>query len=89
MVSQEFPFPGKRKLLGDMAVKEAEAEFQMYQQVQLGVVSRLTAQKGFELFADSIPIYLQREGRLHPEYVTGDDAKLFGSLAIPVGQVSR
>ena len=26
-----------------------------------GVVSRLTAQKGFELFADSIPIYLQRE----------------------------
>jgi starch synthase len=26
-----------------------------------GVVSRLTSQKGFELFADSIPIYLQRE----------------------------
>jgi starch synthase len=26
-----------------------------------GVVSRLTAQKGLELFADSIPIYLQRE----------------------------
>jgi glycogen synthase len=26
-----------------------------------GVVSRLTAQKGFELFADSIPIFLQRE----------------------------
>jgi outer membrane protein TolC len=41
MVSQEFPFPGKRKLQGDMAVKEAEAEFQQYQQVQLGVVSRL------------------------------------------------
>jgi starch synthase len=26
-----------------------------------GVVSRLTSQKGFDLFADSIPIYLQRE----------------------------
>jgi starch synthase len=26
-----------------------------------GVVSRLTAQKGFDLFADSIPIFLQRE----------------------------
>jgi outer membrane protein TolC len=41
MVSQEFPFPGKRKLAGDMAVKEAEAEFQQYQQAQLSVVSRL------------------------------------------------
>ena len=26
-----------------------------------GVVSRLTSQKGFDLFSDSIPIYLQRE----------------------------
>jgi outer membrane protein, heavy metal efflux system len=41
MVSQEIPFPGKLKLKGDMAVKEAEAEFQQYQAVQLAVVSRL------------------------------------------------
>lgn len=41
MVSQEFPFPGKRKLAGDMATKETEAEWQQYQQMQLGVVSRL------------------------------------------------
>lgn len=41
MVSQEVPFPGKRKLAGDMAVKESEAEWQQYQQVQLSVVSRL------------------------------------------------
>lgn len=41
MVSQEFPFPGKRKLQGDMAVKEADAEFEQYQQIQLSVVSRL------------------------------------------------
>ena len=41
MFSQEFPFPGKRKLQGDMAVKEADAEFQQYQQVELNVVSRV------------------------------------------------
>ncbi|MEO8338136.1 MAG: TolC family protein, partial [Nitrospirota bacterium] len=41
MVSQEIPFPGKRKLAGEMAVKEAEAEWHQYQQVQLNVVSRL------------------------------------------------
>jgi diguanylate cyclase (GGDEF)-like protein/putative nucleotidyltransferase with HDIG domain len=34
----------------------------------------------------SLAIYLQREGLLVPEYVNGDDAKLFGSLAIPCGQ---
>ncbi len=41
MFSQEFPFPGKQKLRGDMAVKEAEAEFQQYQSIQLSVLSRL------------------------------------------------
>ena len=41
MVSQEIPFPGKRKLAGDVAQKDAEAEWQQYQQVQLGVVSKL------------------------------------------------
>ncbi len=41
MLSQEFPFPGKRKLRGDMASKEAEAEFQEYQLAELSVVSRL------------------------------------------------
>lgn len=41
MLSQEFPFPGKLKLRGSMAYKEAEAEFQQYESVQLSVVSRL------------------------------------------------
>ena len=41
MVSQEVPFPGKLKLKGEMASKEAQAEFQQYQAVQLGVISRL------------------------------------------------
>ena len=41
MYSQEIPFPGKLKLRGEMASKEAEASFQQYQAVQLAVISRL------------------------------------------------
>lgn len=41
MISQEFPFPGKRRLRGDIASKEAEAAFQEYLAVQLNVLSRL------------------------------------------------
>ena len=41
MVSQEIPYPGKRKLAGGIAAKEAEAEFESYQQVQFEVMSRL------------------------------------------------
>src|SRR6266571_4062811 len=29
-VSQEIPFPGKRKLRGEIALKEADAEFEQY-----------------------------------------------------------
>lgn len=41
MYSQELPYPGKLKLKGEIASKEAEAGFQQYQAVQLGVISRL------------------------------------------------
>ncbi len=41
MVSQELPYPGKLKLRGEIASKEAEAAFQQYQAVQLTVISRL------------------------------------------------
>jgi outer membrane protein TolC len=40
MVSQEVPFPGKRKLAGDLATKDAEAAWQQYLQVKLSLVSR-------------------------------------------------
>jgi cobalt-zinc-cadmium efflux system outer membrane protein len=40
MVSQEFPFPGKRKLRGEVATREADAEFQQYRMVERNVVSR-------------------------------------------------
>ena len=39
--SQELPYPGKLKLRGEIASKEADASFQQYQAVQLGVISRL------------------------------------------------
>lgn len=41
MVSQEVPYPGKLKLRGQIASKEAEATFEQYQATQLGVISRL------------------------------------------------
>jgi len=41
MVSQEMAFPGKRKLRGEIASKEADAAFQEYLTVRLSVISRL------------------------------------------------
>ena len=41
MVSQEVPFPGKQKLRGEIAARQADAEFQAYLAVRLNVVSRL------------------------------------------------
>ena len=41
MVSQEIPYPGKRRLRGEIAAKEADAEFWEYQAVELNVRSRI------------------------------------------------
>ena len=41
MVSQEIPGPGKRRLRGDIALKDASAAFQDYQTVRLKVTSRV------------------------------------------------
>jgi outer membrane protein TolC len=41
MVSQTMPFPGKRQLRGEIASKEADAEFDQYLAVRLNVISRL------------------------------------------------
>jgi len=40
-VSQEFPFPGKRKLRGEIAGREAAAELEQYRSVERSVLSRL------------------------------------------------
>lgn len=41
MVSQQFPAPGKTRIRGQIAAKDAEAEFQQYQAVRLNVLARL------------------------------------------------
>jgi outer membrane protein TolC len=41
MVSQEVPFPGKRRLRGDIAIRDADVALQDYLAVRLGVASRL------------------------------------------------
>ncbi|MCS7023234.1 MAG: TolC family protein [Bryobacteraceae bacterium] len=41
MVSQEIPFPGKRRLAGQIAALEAAAEFEQYQQTRASVISRV------------------------------------------------
>ena len=41
MLSQEIPYPGKLRLRGQIASKEAQAEFEQYQGTQLNVISRL------------------------------------------------
>ena len=40
-ISQEMPFPGKQKLRGEVAAKEADAEFQAYLAVRLSVAERV------------------------------------------------
>ncbi|MCL4851498.1 MAG: TolC family protein [Bryobacteraceae bacterium] len=41
MFSQQFPFPGKRKLRADIAATEAAVEFEQYQLAQQDVLARL------------------------------------------------
>ncbi len=41
MIAQEVPFPGKRKLRGEIAGKEAGAEFEQYRSVRLSVIFRV------------------------------------------------
>src|SRR5436190_7183999 len=41
MVSQELSFPGKRNLRGEIAAKEASAEYEQYLAVRLNVVAKL------------------------------------------------
>ena len=41
MISQELPFPGKRQLRGEIAAKEASAEYDQYLAVRLNVTARV------------------------------------------------
>lgn len=40
-IAQQMPYPGKRKLRGEIAQKEADAEFETYLSVRLNITARL------------------------------------------------
>jgi outer membrane protein TolC len=75
MVSQEFPSPGKRKLRGEIAAKEADAEFQQYQAVQLGVVSRLKQAWHRLRYAYSASEVLERRRDLLRQFLRATEAR--------------
>lgn len=73
------------------ATHEAQALFELSQ--SLG--NSLSLNETLSVFAmrlnrlvphDCIAIYLAKDGNLIPEYVNGDDFRLFASLQIPIGQ---
>jgi diguanylate cyclase (GGDEF)-like protein/putative nucleotidyltransferase with HDIG domain len=73
------------------ATHEAQALFELSQ--TLG--NSLSLNETLSVFAmrlnrivpyDCIAIYLAQDGHLTPEYVNGDDFRLFASLQIPIGQ---
>jgi diguanylate cyclase (GGDEF)-like protein/putative nucleotidyltransferase with HDIG domain len=73
------------------ATQEAQALFELSQ--SLG--NSLSLTETLSVFAmrlnrivpfDAIAIYLAKDGTLFPEYVNGDDFRLFASLQIPIGQ---
>jgi len=75
MLSQEFPFPGKRKLRGGIAAREAEAVFQQYEAVQLSVASRL--QQAFHRlrYAWSAADVLERNRDLLRKFLRATEAR--------------
>src|ERR1035441_6929041 len=40
-ITQEIPYPGKQRLRGNIAAKEADVQFEELQLVQLSVISRV------------------------------------------------
>jgi outer membrane protein TolC len=75
MISQEFPFPGKRGLRGEIAAKEAEAEFQQYQMAQLSVLSRLK-QAWYRLgYAYAARDVLERSRELLRKFLRASEAR--------------
>ena len=75
MVSQELPYPGKRRLRGGIAAKEAEAEFQQYLAVELAVRSRV-AQAFHKLHHSYAAIEILQQGKsLLSQIISVSDAR--------------
>ncbi len=75
MVSQEFPFPGKRKLRGDVAAKMAEAEWSSYEETRLSVISRLKQAYHRLRYGHEIIGILTRNRDLLTEYLRVAEAR--------------
>jgi outer membrane protein TolC len=75
MLSQEFPFPGKRKLRGDIAAREAEAVFQQYEVAQLSVASRLKQAFHRLRYAWSAADVLERSRDLLRKFLRATEAR--------------
>lgn len=83
MISQEFPFPGKRRLRGEIASKEAEADLQEYQLAKLAVIARLKrayfqlnfAYAALEVFTRNRDLLRKLRARIGAAYFTGQAAQ--------------
>ncbi|MBY0507348.1 MAG: diguanylate cyclase [Bryobacteraceae bacterium] len=78
-----------------LSIAAARQEIQTLLEVTRDIGTSLSIDDTFSLLAgrlknivphDSLAIYIHEAQVLRPEYVTGLEAKLFGSLEIPVGQ---
>lgn len=76
-------------------IAAARQEAQLLFEVSHDLVNSLSLDETLSLLSlrlrklipfDSMAVYLVREGKLAAEFATGDDAKLFSSLEIPMGQ---
>lgn len=63
-VAQELPGPGKLRLKGEIAAKDAEADFQQYQAVKLSVIARLKTAYHQLHHAYEAPEIMRREQKL-------------------------
>jgi len=77
--SQQFLFPGKRALKGEMAARDAESQEAMYELLKLKTVSRVTelyydlflAHKNIDLLKNREDIFIRIEDQALARYSTG------------------
>jgi outer membrane protein TolC len=74
-VAQELPAPGKLRLRGEIAAKNAEAEFQQYQAAKLSVIARLKAAYHQLHHALEAPAIMRREQKLLGNFIEIAEAR--------------
>lgn len=78
-----------------MSIASARQEFQMLLEITNDLGNSLSVDETLSLLAvrlkkmvphDSIAIYVRNEGKLLPQFVSGENFRLFSGLQIPIGQ---